>query len=78
MAFPKLNNTVASNFQDIQCLHLMYSEVAWVLASSGTQGQLQIILELDYLPDHLSVSYEYNQSHRVFNSCRSFNFLVKI
>ena len=37
----------------------MYSEVAWVLLSSGTQVQPQIILELDCLPDYLSVSYDY-------------------
>ena len=37
----------------------MYSDVAWVLLSSGTQVQPQIILELDYLPDYLSVSYDY-------------------
>ena len=37
----------------------MNSEVAWVLVSSETQFQLQIILDLDYLPDYLSVSYDY-------------------
>ena len=42
-----------------QCLHLLYSEVAWVLVSSGTQVQLQTILEPDYLPGYLSVSYDY-------------------
>ena len=31
----------------------MYAEVAWVLASSGTQVQPQIILDPDYLPDYL-------------------------
>ena len=31
-----MKNTVALIFPDIQCLHLMYSEVAWVLLSSGT------------------------------------------
>ena len=36
----------------------MYSEAAWVLVSSGTQVQPQIILEPGYLPDHLSVSYD--------------------
>ena len=45
-------------FRHIQCLHLihdlMYFEVAWVLASSGTQVQPQIILDPDYLPDYLS------------------------
>ena len=38
----------------------MYAEVAWVLVSSGTQVQPQIILDPDYLPDYLSVSYDYN------------------
>ena len=37
----------------------MKSEVAWVLISSGTQGQPQIILDPDYLLDYLSVSYDY-------------------
>ena len=30
----------------------MYAEVAWVLVSSGTQVQPQIILDPDYLPDY--------------------------
>ena len=33
----------------------MYAEVAWVLVSSGTQNQPQIIHDPDYLPDYLSV-----------------------
>ena len=33
------------------------AEVAWV--SSGTQVQPQVILDPDYLPDYLSVSYDY-------------------
>ena len=37
----------------------MNSELAWVLVSSGAQVQPQIILDSDYLPDYLSVSYEY-------------------
>ena len=39
----------------------MYGEVAWVLVSSGTQAQPQVILDPDYLPDYLSVSYDYAQ-----------------
>ena len=39
----------------------MYAEVAWVLVSSGTQVQPQIIPDPDYLPDYLSVSYDYDQ-----------------
>ena len=34
---------------------LMYSEVAWVLVSSGTHVQPQIILDPDYIADYLSV-----------------------
>ena len=43
----------------IQCLHLMYAEVAWVLISSGTQFQPQIVLNPDYHLDYLSLSYDY-------------------
>ena len=46
-------------FQHVQYLHLMYAEVAWVLVSSGTQVQPQIIPDPDYLPDYLSISYDY-------------------
>ena len=37
----------------------MYAEVAWVLVSSRTQVQPQVILDPDYLPDYLSVSHDY-------------------
>ena len=43
----------------------MYSEVAWVLVSSGTQVQPQVILDPDYLPDYLSVSYGYGPDHHL-------------
>ena len=33
-----IKNTVVLIFWHIQSLHLMYSEVAWVLVSSGTQA----------------------------------------
>ena len=46
-------------FRHIQCLHLMYAEIAWVLVSSGTQVQPQVTLDPVYLPDYLSVSYDY-------------------
>ena len=55
-------------FWHIQCLHLMYAEVAWILVSSGTQVQLQVILDPDYLPDYLSVFYDYAVSKRVILS----------
>ena len=38
----------------------MNSEAAWVLVSSRTQDQPQIILDPDYLPDYLSVSFDYD------------------
>ena len=41
-------------------LHLMYAKVSWVLVSSVTQVQPQIILDSDYLPDYFSVSYDYD------------------
>ena len=37
----------------------MYSEVAWLLLFSGTQVQLEVILDPDCLRDYLSVSYDY-------------------
>ena len=52
-------NTIILIFLHIQCLHLIHFEIAWVLASSGTQIQLQVILHSDYFPDYLSSSYEY-------------------
>ena len=47
-------------FRHIHCLHLMYTEVAWVLVSSGTQVKPQVILDPDYRTVYLSVSYEYD------------------
>ena len=67
-----IKNAVVLIFRYIQCLHMMYSEVAWVLESLGTQAQLQIILSLDHLPDYLSVSYDYVQ---IKKSC---NIMTKI
>ena len=46
-------------FQHIQCLHLMYVEVAWVLVSLGTQVRPKIILDPDCLPDCLFDSDDY-------------------
>ena len=37
----------------------LYSEIAWVLVSTEIQDQQQIILDLDYFLDNLSVSYNY-------------------
>ena len=58
-----IKNTVVLIFRHIQCLHLMNSEVAWVLVSSGTQVQPRIILDPDYLSDYLFVSYDYALSN---------------
>ena len=56
-----IKNTVALIFRHIQCLHLMNSEIAWVLESLEPQVQPQIIFDPDYLPDYLSVSYDYGE-----------------
>ena len=50
-------------FHHIQYLHLMDADVVWVLVSSETQVQPQIILDPDYLPDYLFVSYDYVMSN---------------
>ena len=47
-------------FQHIQCLHLMYAVVAWVLVSLAVLVQPQIILDPGYLLDYISVSYDYD------------------
>ena len=54
-----IKNTVAMISRHIQCLHLMNYEVAWALVSSGIQVQSQRIVDSNYLPDYLSVSYDY-------------------
>ena len=58
-----MKNTVVLILPHIQCLHLMYSEVDWEQVSSETQVQLQIMLNPDYLPDYLSVFYEYDEKN---------------
>ena len=42
-----IKNAVVLIFRYTQCLHLMYSEAAWVPVSSGTQIQPQIMLDPD-------------------------------
>ena len=59
-----IKNTVVFIIRYIQCLDLMTSEVAWVLVSSGTQVQRQIILDPDYIPDYLTVSYNYDNCYK--------------
>ena len=53
-----IENTIALTFRYIHCLR-MYSEVAWLLVSSGSQVQPQVILDPIYLPDYLCISYDY-------------------
>ena len=55
-------------FWYIQYLHLMYAEVVWALVYPGTQVQAQIILVPNYLPDYLSVFYDYGTSTRMILS----------
>ena len=55
-------------FQHIQCLHLTYTEVAWVLISSETQVQLQAIPDPDYLP----FFYDYDR----INADHTLNFIT--
>ena len=55
----------------------MYAEVAWVLVSLGTQAQPQIIPDPDYLPDYLSVSYDYALAGILFYIQFDFSLLQK-
>ena len=50
------------SFRRIQYLHLMYAEVAWILVSSGTQVQLQTILNPGYLTNYFFFSYDYGDT----------------
>ena len=62
-----IKNTVVFTiltFQHIQCLHLIYAEEAWVLVASGTHVQPQVMLDADYLPDYLSISYDYVKTNK--------------
>ena len=53
-----IKNIVVLIFQHIQCLNLTNSEVAWVVVSSRTQVQPQIIINPDYFANYLSASYD--------------------
>ena len=48
----------------------MYSDVAWVLVSLGTQVQSQIILDPDYLPYYLSY-------YHLITMLQHFNYIVQ-
>ena len=68
-SWSRVNNTVVLTiltFQHIPCLHLMYAEVAWALVSSETKVQQQIIPDPGYLPDYLSVSYDFDRSNGLY------------
>ena len=57
-----INNIIALTILtiwNIQCLHLMYDEVAWVLVSLGTLAQPQIIPDPDYRADYPCLCYAY-------------------
>ena len=54
------------------CFHFMRSEVSWVIVSSRSQVQPQIILDLDYLSHYLSISYDYETSMVLSGSSCSF------
>ena len=45
----------------------MHGEIGWILVSSGTQVQSQVILDPDYLADYLSVSHDYGNSYFVIS-----------
>ena len=58
-----MKNTVVLTiliFRHIKGLHLMYTELAWILVSSGTQVQPQIILDPSHFSDYPSVSHDYD------------------
>ena len=61
-----IKNRVAVIFRYIHCFHLMSFEVDGVLVSSGTQIQPQITLDPYYLPDCLSVSYDYGNGEIIW------------
>ena len=48
-----IKNAVILIFWPIQSLNFIYPEGAWVLVFSGTQVQLQKLIDPDYLPDYL-------------------------
>ena len=88
-SWPNIKNTVVLTIVTlwhIQCLHLMYAEVACVLVSSATQVQPQVIFDPDYLPDYLSLSYDYHENGPLISStktnqsypCLSYSFIYII
>ena len=46
---------------------MMYAEVGWVLVSSGTQFQPEIIFDPSHLPNYSSVSYDYAASKYILD-----------
>ena len=56
----------------------MHAEIAWALASSGAQVQPQIILDPDYLPEYLSVSYDYGARERTKSKQKPSHVTLKL
>ena len=54
----------------------MYVGVAWVLVSSGTQVQPEIILDPDYILKYLSVSYDYGTNYRAPDTCKKLIWIL--
>ena len=69
-----IKNTVVLTFRHIQCLHMMYAEVAWVLLFLGTEVQPQKILNPNYLPCYRSVSYDYDGTYAYMTLKREYNY----
>ena len=56
----------------------MYAEIAWVLVFLGTKVETQVMLDPDYLPDYLSVSYHYGFSENIWNGIEIFELVKNI
>ena len=55
----------------------MSTEVAWILVSLGTDVQPQILFDPNYLPDYLSVSYDYGDSKKVGKNISLFDLILR-
>ena len=49
----------------------VYAEVDWTLVSLGTQVQPQVIFDSDYLPDYISISYDYTGIDKLYWYCNN-------
>ena len=57
-----IKNAVVFISRHIQFLHLMNSKLTLLLIPLGTKVQPQIILDPDYLPGYLCISYDYGRT----------------